>query len=501
MVNKSDNKITAEILNRLKAYSSKIDIGYTGFVHEIADGIAKVKGLKEISYSELVEFSNGVLGVAINLEEDLVGIIVLGDYLDIKEGDRVKVTGRLLSIGVGNNLIGRVINPLGDAIDGKGEITNKKYYPIEKIAPSVTKRQPVNTPLQTGLKCIDSMIPIGRGQRELIIGDRGTGKTAIAIDTIINQKDQNVICIYVSIGQKTSRLAQIIDVLEKNGALEHTIVVAANASDPASLQYIAPYTGTAIGEYFMDQGKDVLVIHDDLTKHAWAYRQIALILRRPSGREAYPGDIFYLHSRLLERACRLSDKNGGGSLTALPIIETQAGDLSAYIPTNVISITDGQIFLESDLFYSGIRPAVNVGVSVSRVGGNAQIKAMKQVAGTLRLDLAQYRSLAAFVQFASDLDEKTKAQIERGARMVELLKQGQYATMSVEKQVILLFAGVNGYLDDVSISKISEFEAKYLEYMETVHNKLVQKIKKEKKLTEDIISELKNAITDFKKSF
>jgi len=345
------------------------------------------------------------------------------------------------------------------------------------------------------------MIPIGRGQRELIIGDRGTGKTAIAIDTIINQKDQNVICIYVSIGQKTSRLAQIIDVLEKNGALEHTIVVAANASDPASLQYIAPYTGTAIGEYFMDQGKDVLVIHDDLTKHAWAYRQIALILRRPSGREAYPGDIFYLHSRLLERACRLSDKNGGGSLTALPIIETQAGDLSAYIPTNVISITDGQIFLESDLFYSGIRPAVNVGVSVSRVGGNAQIKAMKQVAGTLRLDLAQYRSLAAFVQFASDLDEKTKAQIERGARMVELLKQGQYATMSVEKQVILLFAGVNGYLDDVSISKISEFEAKYLEYMETVHNKLVQKIKKEKKLTEDIISELKNAITDFKKSF
>ncbi len=394
---KSDTAtITKEIIEKLKNYTPSVSVGFKGEVREISDGVAKILGLPNLSYSEMVEFPQSTLGVAINLEEDEIGTIVLGDYLHIKEGDQVKGTGRLLSIGVSEKLIGRVIDPLGKPLDGKPAVSTKTFYPIEKIAPGVTKRQPVNTPLQTGIKAIDSMIPIGRGQRELIIGDRGTGKTAITIDTIINQKDQNVICIYVAIGQKASRVAGIIDTLQKYDALDHTIIVAANASDPASLQYVAPYTGCAIGEYFMDQGKDALVIYDDLSKHAWAYRQISLILRRPSGREAYPGDVFYLHSRLLERACRLNKEEGGGSLTALPIIETQAGDMSAYIPTNVISITDGQIYLESDLFYAGIRPAINVGTSVSRVGGAAQIKAMKQVAGKLRLDLAQYRELAAF---------------------------------------------------------------------------------------------------------
>ena len=446
---KTTEVIAEELINKIKDAKSQIDVGYQGTVLNIADGVAILSGLTNLKYSEMVEFENGKLGVAINLEQEQVGVIILGDYLDIKQGDTAKGTGRLLSIGVSEKLIGRVIDPLGNALDGKGSIKSDKFYPIEKIAPGVVKRSPVNTPVQTGIKAIDAMIPIGRGQRELLIGDRATGKTTVALDTIINQKGQNLICIYVAIGQKASRVAQVIDIFQKFAALEHTIVVAANASDPASLQYLAPYAGASIGEYFMDKGKDVLVVYDDLSKHAWAYRQISLILKRPSGREAYPGDVFYLHSRLLERACKISDKLGGGSLTALPIIETQAGDMSAYIPTNVISITDGQIYFEPDLFFAGIRPAINVGLSVSRVGGSAQIKAMKQVAGKLRLDIAQYRDLAAFAQFATDLDEKTKHQIERGVRIVELLKQNAFVPMPVEEQVVLLFAGTGGYLDQL----------------------------------------------------
>lgn len=493
--------ISEDIIKKLKAYSPSLEVGFTGKVVEIADGAAKISGLKDVAYSEMIEFPSGIQGVAINLEEDQVGAIVLGDYIGIKEGDQVKGTGRLLSVGVSDALVGRVIDPLGNSLDGKGAVSTSNYYPIEKIAPGVIKRHPVNTPLQTGLKAIDSMIPIGRGQRELIIGDRATGKTAIAVDTIINQKGQNVVCIYVAIGQKTSRIAQLIDTLYKHGAMDHTIIVAANASDSASLQYIAPYTGCAIGEYFMDQGKDALVIYDDLTKHAWAYRQISLILRRPSGREAYPGDIFYLHSKLLERACKLDKQFGGGSLTALPIIETQAGDMSSYIPTNVISITDGQIYLEADLFYAGIRPAINVGISVSRVGSSAQIKAMKQVAGKLRLDLAQYRSLAAFAQFASDLDPATKSQIERGARMVELLKQKQYVPLPVDKQTVLIFSGTYGLLDDLPISRVSEFETKFLDHMTSTKKNFLTKLKKEEKFTEDMTEELKKIINDFKKTF
>lgn len=498
---KNSLNIAVDLIRKLKTSVPSLEMGFTGKVLEVADGVAKISGLRDVAYSEMVEFTGGIKGVAINLEEEQVGVIVLGDYLKIREGQEVKGTGKLLSVGVGETLIGRTIDPLGNPLDGKGAIEIKTYYPIEKIAPGVTKRTPVNTPLQTGLKAVDSMIPIGRGQRELIIGDRATGKTALVLDTIINQKEENVVCIYVAIGQKASRVAQIIDILKRHQSLGHTIIVAANASDSASLQYLAPYAGCAIGEYFMDKGKDALVIYDDLTKHAWAYRQISLVLRRPSGREAYPGDIFYLHSRLLERACRLSNQFGGGSLTALPIIETQAGDVSAYIPTNVISITDGQIYLESDLFYAGVRPAINVGLSVSRVGGAAQVKGMKQVAGRLRLDLAQYRELAAFVQFASDLDEKTKAQIERGSRMVELLKQRQFIPMSVEKQIALLFAAASGYLDDVSLPRISEFEAKYLEYMQTVHSTLFKKIKKAGSLSPELMEDLKKAIEDFKKNF
>ncbi len=495
------SRIAEDIIKKLSSYTSSVQLGYTGVVREISDGVARIAGLANLSYNEIVEFGNGVLGVAINLEEEEVGAIILGDYLDIKAGDEVKGTNRLLSVGVSDKLLGRVVDPLGNPADGKSRISYKSFNPIERIAPGVVKREPVSVPLQTGLKAIDSMIPIGRGQRELIIGDRGTGKTALAIDSIISQKDQDVICIYVAIGQKASRVAQIISTLESFGAMKNTIIVAANAADPASLQYIAPYAGTAIGEYFMDHGKDVLIIYDDLTKHAWAYRQISLVLRRPSGREAYPGDVFYLHSRLLERSCRLNKENGGGSMTALPIIETQAGDLSGYIPTNVISITDGQLFLESDLFYAGIRPAINVGLSVSRVGGAAQIKAMKQVAGKLRLDLAQYRELAAFTQFSSDLDPATKALIERGSRMTELLKQRQFAPLDVARQVILMFAGTYGFLDDVPINKITEFESKYLEYMETVHRKILGDINKEGKLSDDTIEKLKKAVTDFKKKF
>ncbi|OGG04465.1 F0F1 ATP synthase subunit alpha, partial [Candidatus Gottesmanbacteria bacterium RBG_16_37_8] len=493
--NNSDPQISiSKIIDKIDQTKLAIEVGFRGYVTEIADGVAKISGLKDVSYSEMVEFANGTKGVVINLEEDEVGVIILGDYLDIRQGDSVKGIKRLLSIGVSDELIGRTIDPLGNAIDGQGELSFQKFYAIEKIAPGVVKRRPVDTPVQTGIKAIDAMIPIGRGQRELIIGDRATGKTTVTLDTIINQKGQNMICIYVAIGQKASRVAQVIDIFRKYGALEHTIIVAANASDPVSLQYLAPYAGCAIGEYFMDKGKDALVVYDDLTKHAWAYRQISLILRRPSGREAYPGDIFYLHSRLLERACKMAPKYGGGSLTALPIIETQAGDMSAYIPTNVISITDGQIYFEPDLFYAGIRPAINVGLSVSRVGGAAQIKAMKQVAGKLKLDLAQYRDLAAFAQFAAELDEKTKNTIERGARMVELLKQGQFLSLPVEEQVVLLFAGTFGFLDDLEVSRITKFENKFLDFMRFHQKNLLTGIKKETKLSDENIEKLKKII-------
>jgi len=502
MALKSTSKdILKNLISKVHTPQRVFEVGFTGTVRTIADGVVKITGLPDLSYSEMVSFESGSIGVAINLEENEIGAIVLGDYLGIKEGEKVVGIDRLLSVGVGEQLIGRVIDPLGNPLDSKGPLVYKTYYPVEKQAPGVTKRQPVNTPLQTGIKAIDSMIPIGRGQRELIIGDRGTGKTAITLDAIINQKGRGVVCIYVAIGQKTSRVAQIVELLSHYQAMEHTIVVAANASDPASTQYLAPYTGCAIGEYFMDKGKDALVVYDDLSKHAWAYREISLVLRRPSGREAYPGDVFYLHSRLLERACRMSEKNGGGSLTALPIIETQAGDVSAYIPTNVISITDGNIILEPDLFYAGIRPAISVGLSVSRVGGAAQVKAMKQVAGKLRLDLAQYRDLAAFAQFSTDLDEKTKSQIERGARMVELLKQGQFVPMSVEEQVVLLYCGTGGFLDDIPVSKIAEFESQFLEFIKTSQRKLLATLAKEQNLSDESDRELKSAITEFKKRF
>ena len=495
-------KSIADVLKKkLENFETTTRTRHVGHILSVADGVVKVSGLPTVAYLEIVRFANGVEGFAINLEEDSVGVIVLGDYLTLKEGDEVEATGTLLSVPVGAELLGRVINPLGQAIDGKGKITTKTRYPVEKIAPSVMHRQAVNTPLQTGIKAIDAMIPIGRGQRELIIGDRNTGKTAIAIDTIINQKKEGVICIYVAIGQKTSRIAHVMADLVKHKALENTIIVAATASDPVPFQYLAPYVGCAIGEYFMDQGKDALVIYDDLSKHAWAYRQISLTLRRPSGREAYPGDVFYLHSRLLERACRLDETHGGGSLTALPVIETQANDVSAYIPTNVISITDGQIYLEPDLFNAGQRPAINVGISVSRVGGTAQNKAMKKVAGSLKLDMTQYRALAAFAQFSSDLDEATKKQIDRGSRMVELLKQGQYEPMPVEKQIAILWAGSQGHLDAVPVGKIREFEKGFLEYLEKFDKKTLTMIAKEKQLNDEITKGLSQAIIQFKKNF
>jgi len=471
-----------------------------GKILKIADGVATLSGLSAVAYNEILVFPGNILGVALNLEEEIVGAMILGEYQHIKEGDIVKSTGRILSVPVGEELIGRVINPLGQPLDGKGEIKLEKFYPVEKIAPGVITRQSVNTPLQTGIKAIDSMIPIGRGQRELIIGDRQTGKTALAIDAIINQKGKDCICIYVAIGQKESKIAKIVAKLEEFGAMEHTIVVITSASDPASLSFIAPYAGCAIGEYFMDQGKDALVVYDDLSKHAAAYRQISLLLRRPPGREAYPGDIFYLHSRLLERAAKMNRDYGGGSLTALPIIETQAGDVSAYIPTNVISITDGQIYLETDLFYRGIRPALNVGLSVSRVGSAAQIKAMKKVAGRLRLDLAQYRELEAFAQFAAELEENTKRQLERGKRLTEILKQDQYVPMPVENQVAILYAGVNGYLDDVPVEKVKEWEEKFHEFMAIEPRKVLKQIAKEKDLTAAIEENLKAAIIEFKNS-
>lgn len=495
-------QIAAEIAKKITDFEPDMTARRVGTVSRVADGVVSIQGLPQAAYLEIIAFPRvGVRGVAVNLEEDAVGAIVLGDYLGLAQGEEAQSTGKLLSVPVGEGFMGRVVNPLGEPLDGKGPISTKKSYPMEKIAPGVTKRRPVTTPLQTGIKAIDAMIPIGRGQRELIIGDRNTGKTAIAVDTIINQRREGVICIYVAIGQKTSRIAQVVADLGRHKAMDHTVVVAASASDPAAFQYLAPYAGCSIGEYFMDGGRDVLVIYDDLTKHAWAYRQISLVLKRPSGREAYPGDVFYLHSRLLERACRLDEEYGGGSLTAIPIIETLAGDLSAYIPTNVISITDGQIFLESDLFYAGQRPAVNVGLSVSRVGGNAQIKAMKKVAGNLRLDLAQYRDLAAFTQFSSDLEETTRKQIDRGARMMEILKQGQHVPVPVEKQVAIVWAGVGGHLDDVPVAKISQFEREFLSFIESSHPKALASIAKEKTISPEVEKMLIEAVGEFKKSF
>jgi F-type H+-transporting ATPase subunit alpha len=497
------NSIIKEIEEQIGQLQVGVRRSSVGTVTEIGDGIARIDGLSEVMNNELVELPGGLFGLVLNLEENEVGAILLGDYLNLKEGDQAKATGKILQVPVGEGLKGRVVNALGEPIDGKGPIKSEAHRPVEKIAPGVVTRQSVNTPLQTGLKAIDSMIPIGRGQRELIIGDRGLGKTALTIDTIINQRSANepVVCIYVAIGQKTSKVAQIVDVLESHKAMDYTVVVSASASDNATMQYLAPYTGCAIGEYFMEQGKDALVIYDDLSKHAWAYRQISLLLRRPSGREAYPGDIFYLHSRLLERAAKLNQDNGGGSLTALPIIETQAGDVSAYIPTNVISITDGQIYLEGDLFYAGTRPAVNVGLSVSRVGGAAQIKAMKQVAGKLRLDLAQYRELAAFAQFGSDLDQATQEKLERGKRITEVLKQSQYEPLSVEKQVVIIWAVTNGHLDDVPVEKVKDFEVKFLDFMSTRGRGVLEAMEKEKTLSDKLIEELKDKVEEFKEGY
>jgi len=493
------DQILDSLKEQIEKFQSVARVEKIGKVLEVGDGIARVSGLGDVASQEMVQFENGQMGVALNLESNNVGIIVLGSDKQIKEGSEVKTTGKILSVPVGEGMIGRVVDPLGNPCDGKGAIKADKFYPIEKIAPRVIARKSVNTPIQTGIKAIDSMIPIGRGQRELIIGDRQTGKTAIAVDAIINQKEEGVICIYVAVGQKDSKTAKIVAELEKNGAMDNTIIVKTSACDPASLSYLAPFAGCAIGEYFLDKGKDVLVVYDDLSKHAWAYREISLLLRRPPGREAYPGDIFYLHSRLLERACRLDDKFGGGSLTALPIIETQAGDVSAYIPTNVISITDGQIYLESDLFYKGIRPALNVGISVSRVGSAAQIKAMKKVAGKLKLEMAQYRELAVFAQFGSDLDEATQRQLNKGDRLTEILKQTQYSAVPVEKQVVILYAGVNNYLEHVSIAKVKEYESKLFTYFDAKHADILKEIKATKDLAPELEERLKKALVDFNK--
>lgn len=496
---KSD-EISNLIKQRIKDFDVPVLSADVGIVTEIGDGIAQIYGLRNAQSLELLEFKGGVKGMALNLEEDSVGAVVLGPYEEIREGDEVRTTGSVVQVPVGEALIGRVVNALGEPIDGKGPINTKETAPVEKVAPGVITRQPVDTPLQTGLKAVDAMTAIGRGQRELIIGDRQTGKTAIGLDTIINQKGQDVICIYVAIGQRAATVAQVAAVLEEHGALEYTIIVSATASEPAPLWYIAPYAATSMGEYFMNKGKDVLVVYDDLSKHAWAYRQISLLLRRPPGREAYPGDVFYLHSRLLERSARMNKENGGGSLTALPIIETLAGDISAYIPTNVISITDGQIYLLTDLFYAGIRPAISTGLSVSRVGGAAQIKAMRQVAGRLRLDLSQYRDMAAFAQFASDLDKRTRDQLERGKRMEELLKQDQFEPMPVAQQVIVLFAGGNGFLDDVPVDKVRQFEKELLRFLSSSHPGIEQAIAQEKALSPDTEKLLRGAIDEFKKS-
>lgn len=543
-------QITSDLQKQIEAYQPEIGVSDIGTVSEAGDGIARVSGLTQVRSQELVQFANGVIGIAFNLEKDSVGVIIMGDYAEVTEGMQVRATGRIASVPVGDGLIGRVVNALGEPIDGRGPIPTSGYRPIERVAPGVVYRQDVDTPVQTGIKSIDSMIPVGRGQRELIIGDRQTGKTALAIDTIINQKGKDLVCIYVAIGQKKAAVARTLGILERHGAMEHTIIVVASADEAAALQYIAPYAGCAIGEEFMETGRDALVIYDDLSKHAWAYRQVSLLLRRPPGREAYPGDVFYLHSRLLERAARLANqyvivgkdfaeaeagpkdgvdgkvyagplskheadeackqmdggkvvkvKGTGGSLTALPIIETLLGDISAYIPTNVISITDGQIFLESNLFNAGIRPAVNVGISVSRVGGDAQTKAMKQVAARLRLDMAQFRELAAFAQFGSDLDKATQAQLGRGQRMQEILKQPQYAPMSLENQIIVLFAGTNGYADAVPVEKMRQWETDLARYMETSHPEIGRNIDAEKRITDDNRAALARALETFKISW
>ncbi len=497
-----EKDIVSVIKQQIQEFGARVTMVDVGKVLEVGDGIARVYGLAEAKYNELLEFPGGVMGIALNLEEDSVSAILLGDDSGIKEGDEVRATGRIAEIPVGDELIGRVVDPLGQPLDGRGAIKSKKVRPLERVAPNVVDRKKVNTPVQTGIKAIDSMIPIGRGQRELIIGDRSTGKTAIALDTIINQKGGDLICIYVAIGQKASKVAQVVANLDAHGAMEHTIVVAANASDSVALQYLAPYAGCAIGEEFMESGRDALIIYDDLSKHGWAYRQLSLLLRRPPGREAYPGDVFYLHSRLLERAARLSDELGGGSLTALPIIETQAGDVTAYIPTNVISITDGQIYVESDLFNAGIRPALNIGISVSRVGSSAQTKAMKKVAGKLKLSMGQFRELAAFAQFGTaELDKATRAQIERGQRINEVLKQGQYVPMPLADQVMVLYAVINGYMDDIPINKVRQFEAEFLKIMGTLHPEVGEAIAKSKDLTEETEKKLKDSIEDFKKGF
>ncbi|MDZ7289707.1 MAG: F0F1 ATP synthase subunit alpha [candidate division KSB1 bacterium] len=516
------DEITSILKRQIEGFEKKVDISEVGEVIQVGDGIARVYGLHNVQASELVEFpgstvsdgrgyTGSVMGMALNLEEDNVGVILFGRDNAVKEGDLAKRTGRVMDVPVGPELLGRVINPLGEPLDGKGPIHARQRGLLERKALGVVQRQPVKEPLQTGIKAIDAMIPIGRGQRELIIGDRGTGKTAIAIDTIINQKGGDVKCIYVAIGQKGSSVAKVVKTLEDHGAMDYTIVVAANASDPAPLQYIAPYAGAAMGEYFRDNGMHVLVVYDDLSKHAWAYRQVSLLLRRPPGREAYPGDVFYLHARLLERAAKLTDDvealkkygitKGGGSLTALPIIETQAGDVSAYIPTNVISITDGQIYLESDLFYAGVRPAINVGISVSRVGGNAQIKATKQVAGRLRLDMAQYRELAAFAKFGSDLDKATLAQLTRGERMVELLKQDQYQPMPVEKQIAVIFLGINGYLDAVPTNRIARLQDEYLAYLESNYPQVLTGLATKKQIDDDLRAAMETAASEFMKVF
>ena len=506
------DEVSAILRKQLSGFEKEVDIYDVGTVLQVGDGIARVYGLTKVMASELVEFPHGVFGMVLNLEEDNVGCILFGESTMIKEGDTVKRTGRVASMQVGEQMLGRVINPLGQPIDERGPIKTEKYLPIERKALGVIQRQPVKEPLQTGLKAVDAMIPIGRGQRELIIGDRQTGKTAIAIDAIINQKYSHtdeakrlgvkpMYCIYVAIGQKGSTVAQVVAKLQEEGAMEYTTVITATASDPAPLQFIAPYSGATLGEFFRDSGRHALVIYDDLSKHAQAYRQVSLLLRRPPGREAYPGDVFYLHSRLLERASKLSDELGGGSLTALPVIETQAGDVSAYIPTNVISITDGQIYLEPNLFNSGVRPAINVGISVSGVGGHAQIKAMKKVAGRLRLDLAQYRELEAFAKFGSDLDKATQQQLRRGSRLVELLKQGQFVPMTVEKQVVSIFAGTNGYLDEIPLAHLQRFEKEFLEFMEIKHRDILNKIAETKDLADDVQKKLHEILKEFSSAF
>jgi F-type H+-transporting ATPase subunit alpha len=496
------DEITKILKEQIANYEQSVTVDEVGSVLSVGDGIARVYGLEKVMSGEMLTFPHDVFGIALNLEEDQVGVVLLGEYTAIEEGDVVKRTGKIMSSPVGEALVGRVVNPLGIALDGKGPILTDKRIPIERLAPGVIDRQPVREPLQTGIKAIDSMIPIGRGQRELIIGDRQTGKTAIILDTILNQKGGDMICIYCAIGQKRSTIAQVVKQLTDRGAMDYTIVVAVSATEPATMQYIAPYAACAIGEFFRDSGRHAVCFYDDLSKHAQAYREISLLLRRPPGREAFPGDVFYLHSRLLERAAKLSDKLGGGSLTALPVIETQAGDVSAYIPTNVISITDGQIYLEADLFNSGIRPAINVGLSVSRVGGNAQIKAMRQVAGTLRLDLAQYRELAAFAQFGADqLDKATKAQLARGQRLVELLKQNQFSPLSVEKQVVVIFTGTGGYLDDIEVADVVGFEAGLISFMDAKYGSLLAQIAEKKQLDDATRESLKNAIGEFKERF